>query len=96
MAVEHLPFGVLIGTTPMISVQARAFLPCGCSMVVGHRLDTLEVATGAIACSCEHHHLVNHATLLLRSSLVEPADRSLVEVCDELLGQAAQAHGVAA
>jgi hypothetical protein len=71
-------------------VQTRARLDCGCCCFVGIRLDTNEVASATGACSVAHEQLVTHFNPLLRESPAEPDARPLVEVCDELLGQAKQ------
>lgn len=93
--IERLDEGRLIVNppNPMLGVSARALLDCGCHVWVGQRLDNMEVATMACSCSPTHDQLVNHFTMLLRSSTVEPFDEPLVEVCERLLEQAEQYSG---
>jgi hypothetical protein len=88
--IERLSEGRLIlnPPNPMLGVVERAYLECGCSVFVGKRLDNMETATMAASCSKEHDPLINHFQLLMRESLVDPQDKPLVEVCDDLLDQA--------
>lgn len=72
-----------------------AMLPCKCGVGVGVLIGTDgEPATGAWSCAPEHDQLIAHFNLLLKESLVEPQKRPLVDVVDELLGQAARFYDV--
>lgn len=92
MAVERFADGMALGAPgqPVILTDRRAKLACGCGCYVGIRLDTFEAATAAVACGPAHQPLMEHFTLLLRESLVEPIARPMVDVADELLLQAAR------
>lgn len=80
-----------VSAQPAILSNERAVLDCGCMAIVGYRLDNGESAMAAIACSPEHHELIERYYRLLVTSLDAPTDRPLVEVCDELLAAAADA-----
>jgi hypothetical protein len=77
----------------MVTIQ-RAVVGCGCSIWVGVRLDTLEPATMSVACSEEHDFVVEHATMLLRESTVDPGDDPAVEVAESVLDQTLAFYGL--
>lgn len=68
-----------------IIVGPKAYLECGCSVVVGLRTDTKEAATAATSCSPEHRDLMARFNLALGDSLVNPTERPLLDVVDEIL-----------
>lgn len=73
---------------PEIFGEVRSEAPCGCSVVVGRRQDNDEVAVGGLWCKIEHRPLVDRFGVLMAESLLNPTDRLLIDVVDELLQQA--------
>ena len=73
---------------PPIVVSASASLGCDCTVYVGRRIDTGEVASAACPCCPEHLRLIKHFNLLLKESLVEPGDGALIDVVADLLDEA--------
>lgn len=96
MTAELLPTPRFVdyGHGPML-VKERASLGCGCGCLVGLLLarQPPEPFASAYACSPDHETLAAHFALLLRESTVEPQARPLIEVVDELLGEAERHHG---
>lgn len=80
--IEHISPVVVNGR---VLSQERAVLDCGCACYVGIRLRTQEPATVNRRCSDEHELMMTRLLLLLRESTVEPQDRPLIEVVDNLL-----------
>jgi hypothetical protein len=77
-----------ISTSPAVVGTDRAVLPCGCYVVVGHRIDTHELSTASVPCSPEHRKSVmaRFQVALLESLKPENlTDRDLIDVVDELL-----------
>jgi hypothetical protein len=66
-------------------VGHKAYIPCGCCVIVGLRTDTREAATTASPCSPEHLPLMERFNLALGDTLVNPSDRALIEVVNEVL-----------
>lgn len=79
---------VLIQQEPLIMVHESTVLPCGCVVHIGFRLDNGEGASAAIECEAAHWQLMEHFNLLLKESLVAPTRRPLIDVVEDLLGEA--------
>lgn len=71
--------------------RERAKLPCGCCIFVG--LADGEASTGARPCTPEHEPVTDHASGLLRESTKNPKHALLVDVCRDILTQAAREMG---
>ena len=70
---------------PLLVARERSLLPCGCCAVVGIRMDTHEVAVGSCPCGPGHKRMLERFVFALGDSLVNPTDRPLIDVVDELL-----------
>lgn len=78
---------------PTLAVSVRAVAPCGCCCFMGRRIDNGEVATGASACSPEHHPVIDDFQEKFRASLDNPTDRLLIDVIAEILESSWVAYG---
>lgn len=70
---------------PMVVGKEFVEVPCGCRVCIGLRMDTREIATVATPCGEEHNQLMTEFQLRMKESLVEPQDRLLVDVIEEML-----------
>lgn len=70
---------------PIIVARKRAVASCGCYVLVGLRTDTKEVAVSGSPCAPRHDHRMERFSLALSDSLVNPTNRPLIEVVDEIL-----------
>jgi hypothetical protein len=70
---------------PSVAGNEFVEVPCGCHVCIGLRLDTREVATVAMPCGEEHNQFINEFQLRLKESLVEPEQKPLVDVVEEML-----------
>lgn len=59
--------------------------PCGCCVRIGLRTDTREVASVVKPCGPDHEQLMTEFLLRMKESLVEPENRPLVDVVEEML-----------
>ena len=64
---------------------------CGCTVFIGARIDTEEVATAAAACTKEHDALILEFNKRLKESLDDPQERLLGEVIEEVLHETEKA-----
>lgn len=97
MVVERFtPRPLWLEGMPPLMVDERVSLDCDCTVFIGMRCDRfpVEPTTLASPCASEHLHIVEHFSLLLRESLVAPQNRPLVDVVEDLLGQAEKYAGV--
>lgn len=70
---------------PMVVGKEFVEVPCGCRVCIGLRMDTREIATVATPCGEDHSQLMTEFQLRMKESLVEPEDRPLVDVVEEML-----------
>lgn len=78
---------------PMLIVNERVALQCGCCYWIGRRSDTGEGATAAERCGVEHKALIVEANRLLLASLEHPTGRPLADVLAGVLESAAAGEG---
>lgn len=76
---------------PPVVARERSVLPCGCTVTVGVRMDREppEVAAAASPCSSRHRLLMERFNLAFTDTLVNPTDRPLIDVVDEVLAAVA-------
>lgn len=70
---------------PMVVGKEFVEVPCGCRVCIGLRMDTREVATVATPCCKDHNQMMTEFQLRMQESLVEPEDRPLVDVIEDML-----------
>lgn len=93
MIVRDELFTMLKAQGRVVLARERAALDCGCLVWVGLRSDNFEPATVSVVCErADHTALLLRFRRLFLASLVDPTDRPLVDVTDELLHQAAAEH----
>jgi hypothetical protein len=74
---------------PTLLCRRRVTLPsCRCAVWIGIRADNQEAATAAVSCSDLHVGLMTTFNESMVKSLENPTNRDLVDVVQELLGEA--------
>lgn len=81
--IRHATF--ILPGEPIVVGKTLSELPCGCRVYVGIRADNKEAATCAAACNPAHKQLMERFNLAFSDSLVNPTDRPLIDVVDEIL-----------